>query len=111
MAVFNVVVGLGVRLFLNKIVRPYLALLQVHHTEEIIKERRANLMKKVNNKQARDLIASKQLELRLATLSQNWGVCDAIAAEMKSQAQDAVEELKGHLDMVANRYRGGTALS
>ena len=104
MAVFDVIKGLCLRFALNKIVRPYLALLQVQYTDETIAKRRARLMELADNKHIRSAIAVNQRQLRLATLRGEAG--DSIAAEMKSLAQDAVDELKGHLDTVASGYRG-----
>jgi hypothetical protein len=106
-AVAGVVVALFFRVcFLNNVGRPYWTVLQVQHTEKKIKARGAYLMEKVNNKPIRDSIASKQQQLRLEIINGDSG--DSIAAEMRSLAKAAVEELKGHLKSVALRYRGIT---
>ena len=70
-------------------------------------------MRRVNNKPIRDLLASKQRQLRVEQLrilaGEDPGTpssAEAIAAEMRSLANDAVKELIGHLDTVARTYRG-----
>ena len=115
---FGVVFGLGLRLLLEYTVRPILKHLLVHRTEQMIKERRERLMEKVNNQPIRDSIASKQRQLRVEQLrilaGEDPGTpssAEAIAAEMRSLANDAVKELIGHLDTVARTYRGVLGLS
>ena len=112
-ALFGLACGLLVRLILDKTVRPFLKQRLDQRTIQAIKENNRALMKRVNNKPIRDLLASKQRQLRVEQLRILAGndpgtpsSAEAIAAEMRSLANDAVKELIGHLDTVARTYRG-----
>ena len=101
------------RLIFDKTVRPFLKTRLDQRTIQAIKEHHSALMRRVNNKPIRDLLASKQRQLRVEQLRTLAGEdpgtpssAEAIAAEMRSLANDAVKELIGHLDTVARTYRG-----
>ena len=112
-ALSGVLCGLCVRLILDKTVRPFLKHCLDQRTIQAIKEHHRAIMKRINNKPLRDLLASKQRQLRVEKLrileGNDPGATasgEAIAAEMRSLSNDAVKELIGHLDTVARAYKG-----